>query len=187
MKFTLSIAFALLSVGLASAAAVPTDLESRGGIFPVCSPVRCLLSVPFLRAYNPQIVNHFYTTNSREMNNAVRNSGYTAEGTAGFIFSNQQPQTTPLFRLYSASATDHFYMTDLGEKNNAIRSSGYADEGTAGFVYTTAICGSVPLYRLFSAEGKDHFYTTSTSERDSAAGTGYSVEGIAGYVFTSRI
>ncbi|RDB19060.1 hypothetical protein Hypma_014302 [Hypsizygus marmoreus] len=181
MKFTLSLVSALLSIGLASAASIPADLETRGGRpSPVCNAR--YQAVPFLRSYNPQVIDHFYTTNGRELRNAVRNLGYNSEGSAGFIYANRQPQTTPLFRLYSSSATDHFYTTDLGERNNAIRSLGYTDEGLAGWVYTTAICGSVPLYRLYSAQGTDHFYTTSANERDSAAQNGYSVEGVAGYV-----
>jgi Common central domain of tyrosinase/Repeat of unknown function (DUF5648) len=42
---------------------------------------------------------HFYTTSAAERDNAVASFGYTSEGTACYVFDNQQPGTTPLYRL----------------------------------------------------------------------------------------
>ncbi|KAG5717098.1 hypothetical protein E4T56_gene7176 [Termitomyces sp. T112] len=162
MKFSLLFVTALLSV----ASAIPTGLDDSNGL-EARQRGRCgnrNRAVPFYRLYNGQVIDHFYTTNNNEANNAVAVSGYTREGISSYIFQNQQPGTVPFFRLYSASATDHFYTTSASEASNA-QNLGYTSEGVAG------------------ASGTDHFYTTSASERASAIRGGYSDEGVAGYVY----
>ncbi|KAF8870182.1 hypothetical protein BD779DRAFT_612568 [Infundibulicybe gibba] len=140
-------------------------------------------AVPFLRAYNPTLTDHFYTTSAPELDNAVKNLGYANEGSVGRIWTTQQPGTVPLYRLYSDSGTDHFYTTSAPERDNAVANLGYKFESTAGFVYPAAMCGAVPLYRLYSPSATDHFYTPSASERGNAANSlGYSNEGVAGYI-----
>ena len=116
------------------------------------------------------------------MYNAITNLGYNAEGTTGYVFSDQEPHTVPLYRLYSASGTDHFYTTDAQERDNAIANSGYTSEGIAGYIYPDTNCGGLPLYRSYNAQGVDHFYTMSSSESDNAVSSGWSKEGITGYM-----
>ncbi|KAG6891436.1 hypothetical protein C0992_006695 [Termitomyces sp. T32_za158] len=140
-------------------------------------------ATPFYRLYNPQIIDHFYTTSNNEANRAAAR-GYTREGISSEIFRTQQRGTVPFYRLYSASATDHFYTTSASEANSAVQNLGYMSQGIAGYIYPNGNCrDTVPLYRLYSASGTDHFYTTSAAERASAMRIGYSDEGIAGYVF----
>ncbi|KAH0579828.1 hypothetical protein H2248_002656 [Termitomyces sp. 'cryptogamus'] len=181
MKFSLLFVTALLSV----ASAIPTGLDDSNGL-EARQRGRCgnrNRAVPFYRLYNGQVIDHFYTTNNNEANNAVAVSGYTREGISSYIFQNQQPGTVPFFRLYSASATDHFYTTSASEASNA-QNLGYTSEGVAGYIYPNGNCrNTVPFYRLYSASGTDHFYTTSASERASAIRGGYSDEGVAGYVY----
>ncbi|KAK7435362.1 hypothetical protein VKT23_019714 [Stygiomarasmius scandens] len=138
-------------------------------------------SVPLLRGYSPSSTDHFYTTNSAEMTNAVKNAGYSREGNAARVFSAQEPSTIPLYRVFSLAAGDHFYTTSAPERNNAIDNLGYKDEGVAAYIYTSDECGGEPLFRLYNSNAKDHFYTMSAAERDSAVGLGYVLEGIAGY------
>ncbi|GLB43085.1 hypothetical protein LshimejAT787_1205340 [Lyophyllum shimeji] len=117
-------------------------------------------ATPWFRAFNPSVVDHFYTANRQEWLNAINNLGYNNEGIAAYIFRNAQPGTVPFYRLYSSQGTDHFYTRSLAERNNAIRNLGYAPEGITGWIYPNASCGGVPLFRLFQPTEIDHFYTT---------------------------
>ncbi|CAA7264982.1 unnamed protein product [Cyclocybe aegerita] len=141
-------------------------------------------AVPLLRGYSGNWRDHFYTTSLDEMNNAVKNIGFTAEGTAAYVFpgTTGSDGTIPFYRLFNGAHTDHFYTTTAGEVSSASR-LGYDYEGIAGYIYQNANCGGVPLYRLYSGSSVDHFYTTSASERDNAIrNLGYTDEGISGYV-----
>lgn len=143
-------------------------------------------TVPLYRLYQPTIIDHFYTTNISEAQNAIQHLGYNDEGVAARIWPSHAFGTVPLYRLYSPGATDHFYTTNSAERNNAISHLGYNDEGIAGYVYPNRGHGhgGAPLYRLYSSGGTDHFYTMSPAERDNAvAHDGYTYEGIAAYVF----
>ncbi|KAG2343647.1 hypothetical protein BDR05DRAFT_982781 [Suillus weaverae] len=136
----------------------------------------------FLRAFHQTYVDHFYTTNVTEMNNAVTVLGYTREGVAANVFPNQGPSTVPLYRMHNPQVVDHFYTTSYSEVQSAA-ANGYNYEEIAAYVYDTNICGSTAFYRLYSSAGTDHFYTTSASEASNAvAQGGYTLEGIAAYV-----
>ncbi|TBU45612.1 hypothetical protein BD309DRAFT_955748 [Dichomitus squalens] len=174
MKFTLAAAF--ISTVFLSVTALPAAeaarLQRRTCDYP---------TVPLLRAFDPTLTDHFYTTNTVEMNNAVT-QGYDQEGNAATVHPDQTPITVPLYRLYSPSITDHFYTTSASERDNAAQ-NGYTIEGITAYVYETQLCGTVPLYRLFDPSGGDHFYTTSAAERDNAVNSlYYAYEGIAAYV-----
>ncbi|KAG6891434.1 hypothetical protein C0992_006693 [Termitomyces sp. T32_za158] len=161
MKFSLLLATALLSVASALPTEVDDSLEARQ--FVQCGNPDD--TVPFYRLYNSQVVDHFYTTDAQEANNAVARYGYTAEGISSYIFPSQESGTTPFYRLYSPTAMDHFYTTSASEANSASQNLGYNYEGIAGYIYPNRGCrGTVPFYRLYSPSGMDHFYTTSASE-----------------------
>lgn len=77
-------------------------------------------AVPLYRYWNPQISDHFYTTDWNEL--GVGRFGWSLEKIEGYVFSTQLPGTVPLYRYWSASSSDHFYTTDwneLGEGNNS--------------------------------------------------------------------
>ncbi|KAG5644320.1 hypothetical protein DXG03_008678 [Asterophora parasitica] len=161
---------------------VQRDVEARA----TCPEQR--RAVPWYRAYNPQAVDHFYTTDQAEFNNAVSNLGYNDEGIAALIFNQPQRGTVAFYRDFNSQRIDHFYTTDLQESNNAIQNDGYTSEGITGWIYPDSSCrGTVPLYRLFNPTGFDHFYTTNANERNSAVQDGYNDEGIAGYVIPFRV
>ncbi|KAJ3753737.1 hypothetical protein EV360DRAFT_30125, partial [Lentinula raphanica] len=137
-------------------------------------------AVPLLRAYTLSGSDHFYTTNSTEMSNALAAS-YSFEGDAAFVWSTQETSTVPLYRMFSQNSNDHFYTIDANETSEAL-SLGYAfesDSHIAGYVYPYSVCGASPIYRLYSSSGGDHFYTMSRTE--GSAAPGYVVEGIAGF------
>ncbi|KIK57265.1 hypothetical protein GYMLUDRAFT_122415, partial [Collybiopsis luxurians FD-317 M1] len=137
-------------------------------------------ATPLLRAYSGSASDHFYTTNSTEMNNALTGS-YAFEGDAAFVWTSQEGSTVPLYRLFSQSLSDHFYTVDPTEANNS-QSLGYTYDtptGIAGYVYPYSVCGASPIYRMWNNAVKDHFYTMSITESENA--TGWVIEGIAGY------
>ncbi|KAJ3839085.1 hypothetical protein F5878DRAFT_141290 [Lentinula raphanica] len=137
-------------------------------------------AVPLLRAYTLSGSDHFYTTNSTEMSNALAAS-YSFEGDAAFVWSTQETSTVPLYRMFSQNSNDHFYTIDANETSEAL-SLGYAfesDSHIAGYVYPYSVCGASPIYRLYSSSGGDHFYTMSRTE--GSAAPGYVLEGIAGF------
>ncbi|KAF8152594.1 hypothetical protein B0H34DRAFT_800993 [Crassisporium funariophilum] len=156
-------------------------IAARAGPAKACGDPRN--TVPLLRAYKPG-TDHFYTTDAAEMTRATSSLGYIDEGTTGYVFANQEPQTVPLYRTYSNAALDHFYTADLNERNNAISNLGYSDEGVVGYVYSNTNCGALPLFREYSNAQTDHFYTMSAAERDNASSNlRYTQEGISGFIF----
>ncbi len=105
----------------------------------ICSVVVCLPAqqyegtVPFYRLFNLGIVDHFYTTNAAERDNAVANLQYNYEGIAGYVYpSAEYYGVVPLYRLFSPGATDHFYTSDAAERAVAL-TEGYMDEGIAAY------------------------------------------------------
>ncbi|KAE9392835.1 hypothetical protein BT96DRAFT_261406 [Gymnopus androsaceus JB14] len=58
-------------------------------------------AIPLLRAYSSIGTDHFYTTNSSEMSNAVAVDAYTFEGDATFLWATQETNTVPLYRMFN--------------------------------------------------------------------------------------
>ncbi|KAF8881507.1 hypothetical protein BD779DRAFT_1445442, partial [Infundibulicybe gibba] len=120
-----------------------------------------------------------------EFNNAVRTLGYTDRGSAGHIWTSQQPGTVPLYRLWDSLGQDHFYTTSATERDNAVASMKYTNEGIAGFAYPGRMCGATALFRLFSPSRSDHLYTQNKAERMGLTRPGastYIAEGISAYI-----
>ncbi len=92
-------------------------------------------TTPLYRAYSQSAVDHFYTADLYEKNNAVANLRYADENIAGYIYADQFCGAEPLFRVYSPSAKDHFYTMSVNEKNNAVTSLGYVDENIMGYIF----------------------------------------------------
>lgn len=141
-------------------------------------PISSDPGVPFYRYYHHKIVDHFYTTNWKELGNGK--DGWSYEGIQCNIYSSLEPGTVPLFR-YWRSGSDHFYTTNLKEigtsTHGQVGNYGYRSEGVAGYCYPDDRAGVEPLYRFYNERHNDHFYTTTLSE-----GQGLKYEGIACYV-----
>ena len=59
-------------------------------------------------------------------------------------------------------------------------------EGVSSNIFGSQIANSVPLIRLFNGKSIDHFYTISQEEADTVIDlSGYTEEGIAGFVFSN--
>lgn len=101
------------------------------------------------------------------------------------------------YYLYNDAAADlrPFFRCSLGgftfyTESNDCELTG-APLATIGFIAPRpaegmpGTCGSVPLYRMSNSANGWHFYTVSAPERDSAVASGWTDEGVAGYVWTT--
>lgn len=130
------------------------------------------------------MVDHFYTTNSSEIQQLLDYYGFTTEEktSTGHIFLTEQPETVPLFRLYSLGAADHMYTTSKSVLDHVVKRLGYTVEGILGFVYTEDGPDRAPFFSLHNPDINDHYYTTSADQRDDAAKNGWAIQGGVGYL-----
>ncbi len=86
--------------------------------------------------YSPAAVDHFYTTDEAQRNNAINNLGFNDEGIAGYIYpsTSQLCTSVPFYRMYQPTTHDHFYTTNEAERDNAIKNGGYQEEHIAGYI-----------------------------------------------------
>ncbi|KAG4072235.1 hypothetical protein HA402_005957 [Bradysia odoriphaga] len=139
--------------------------------------------VPLHRLYHRVVRDHFYTTSTREADNAATSLGYIREMSPGLVATNQcdcecGASLQPVIRLYKKTNAagpnrrdDHFYTTNSTEATEAVKSLGYKRVGTA--YYCSAVkdkCGAkLALHSAFKLAkvvpipkpGKDHKLTTS--------------------------
>jgi cytolysin (calcineurin-like family phosphatase) len=90
--------------------------------------------IPFYRAFNPTIFDHFYTTSEAEYINACEHLGYNPEGIQCYVFPaniSGNDALVPLYRLYHPRLSDHFYTVNIVEVGIAER-DGYQLETTPG-------------------------------------------------------
>jgi len=131
---------------------------------------------------------HFYTTNRDELGDGK--DGYKYEGIAGYIYPEDAVKINliPLYRYFNPKSGDHFYTTNLDELGKEGK-GGYNYEGIAGKVfpaYDHTVPNLVPLHRYHNAKSGDHFYTTDLTELGINGKVGYTHEGIACYIQTSK-
>src|SRR5579884_1251984 len=157
-----------------------------GGSFALASTRALVFSsvnhtVPLYRLRHNGNTDHFYTTNAKERDDAVKKAGYVYEGIQCYVFSSQVSDSVPFYRLrHNGSDIDHFYTASASERDAAVKKFGYTYEGIQCYVLAS---GNVPLYRLNHSGDADHFYTTDPAELNSAIKkNGYTYEGVAGYV-----
>jgi hypothetical protein len=69
--------------------------------------------VPLYRYWNPTTIDHFYTTNFRELGRG--RFGYRYEGIQGYVSPRRLRGTVPLYRYWNPTIRDHFYTTNFRE------------------------------------------------------------------------
>ncbi len=137
-------------------------------------------TVPFLRYFNQDTGDHFYTTRYTELGEAAQ--GYSFEWAEGYIRSTAASGTVALYRYWNPTTWDHFYTTNFNELGYG--ALGYNYEKIEGYVYSQQQTGTVPLYRYYNPSTAHHFYTTDYSEYGSGR-DGFQLEWIQCYIFRS--
>ena len=142
---------------------------------------------PLYRYWNPDIKNHLYTTNIREIGTSVvgekGNHNYISEGIQCIIFGSQAAGTASLHRYWNGVTRDHLYTTNHKEVGQGTGRQGYTYQGVTGYCYPQPTPGTVPLYRYWNAQSKDHFYTTTANEPQQKRMNGYRSKGVVCHVF----
>lgn len=105
-------------------------------------------------------------------------AGYLNKALAFRLYRSDTPGTRELYRWYSQSRGSHYYTTSReGDRHT----HGYVLEGPIGNIATSRLPATRELYHWFNPRTGLHFYTTDPKGENSAK-TGYSYEGIVGYV-----
>ena len=92
-------------------------------------------TISLFHLLNPQLGDYFYTTSEAEANNILYKFGYLDRGIAGYLYSQQQPNTVPLYRYYNPHTGAHFYTISAVDGHRVERDFGYQGEGIAGYLY----------------------------------------------------
>lgn len=133
---------------------------------------------------------NFYTVSEQVRDAVVAHYGYIDKGAVAWV--EEAPIASPFKRFWKGPPqNEHFYTSSESEADFVRRQLGYIYEGVEGYIYETlpavAAHGLVPLYRLhkYNRTSGDvkHYYTTSQQVRDSMKQSGWTLDGINGYVW----
>ena len=165
--FSLVLAGLLLATVLAYQPLVPTNARAAASPPPAGVP-----TVPLYRLFAHTTGIHFYTIDVNRKQEAMGSGGWTSEGTAAHILSEQASGTVPLYVLLVKLRFEHEsgdavfgYTTSEQEKNQLLQAGidfldcGYVNKGgtkwkldgngIAGYIASKQLTGTVPLYRLY--------------------------------------
>ncbi|KAJ7034293.1 hypothetical protein C8F04DRAFT_1260058 [Mycena alexandri] len=184
MKLSLTLGFTTIPLLLALCAfgAAAQDMTARAPTPLTCGNSSAAVPMYYLAYPGAAVNDYFYSPSIGDIDIVSRGDGYNFRGVACYVFTTQALSTIPLFHVFGSTMPDNLYTTSAGERDLALE-NGYSDAGTVAYIYPSQICGSVPFYRLYNAPGTAHYYTINGTERNSLLATsGWSDEGIAGYV-----
>ncbi|KAJ3799052.1 hypothetical protein GGU11DRAFT_535224 [Lentinula aff. detonsa] len=134
-------------------------------------------AAPIYRLFNPTVVDHFYTLDASESQNAV-NAGFQDQGIAGFTIL--------------PSANGSVVKDPDSAIPNLLPTTVTASPESQITVTPPSSCANnanaVPLLRAFSGTEADHFYTENSTEMSQvlAAQEGYSFEGDAAFLWSTQ-
>ncbi|KAJ3987920.1 hypothetical protein F5890DRAFT_1583782 [Lentinula detonsa] len=149
-----------------------TPNHTAGYVYPysICG------AAPIYRLFNPESVDHFYTMNIAESQDAMKD-GYQDQGIAGFAMlpsvdgSAVKDSAGPFFLPSTMTALPE------SQASATTTSSSCADDTNA-----------VPLLRAFNSSRTDHLYTTNSTEMNDVdiSLDAYSFEGDAAFVWSTQ-
>lgn len=150
------------------------------------------VAVPRYRLYSPVTKEHLYTTDLNEYNTLAM-VGWNQEGAPYDIYNSAVTiggvTAVPFYRLYNPSDKQHLWTLDVNEKNTLSDGShGWTYERIDGYIFQTQVTGSQALYRLYLPYNgiSLHLWTTDSNEYSTlAASSGWSQEGLIGYVISA--
>jgi hypothetical protein len=143
------------------------------------------------RLYSLILLRHHFTTSSNEYNTLVSFAGaWVGEGVAGRLLDRPGTyngvEAVPFYRLYIPATQGHLWTADPNEYYTLHFIYRYASEGVDGFILPTQAPGTVPLHRLFYPAAQPantrHLWTLDANERAALLASGWTDEGVAGYV-----
>jgi Repeat of unknown function (DUF5648) len=109
-----------------------------GGYTPVgrCFQSQVAGTVPLYRLYSNALVDHFYTIDDNEANQAAQ-YGYVREGVACYVFHDNVAGACPFYRYLSdqgGQMTDHYYTESASDGSFWVQNEGYHYEGIAAYL-----------------------------------------------------
>ena len=142
-------------------------------------PVKGKPAVMFYRKDNGAF--HHFTIYDGEIQNIRASNKWYEYGPQFYAFDHQVPGLVPFYRLQKAG--DHFFTVDATERLNAMKTYGYSNENICCYISAGPIPGTIPLFRI--RKGGIHIYLAELPTAG-LGGNGWTVEGIAGYVWAAR-
>ncbi len=131
------------------------------------------------RIYNPNSGEHFYTTNKKEAEDAVK-AGWNDEGS---LCMAPKASNVPVYRLFNPNARDagsHHFTISSKERADLVK-AGWVDEGVAFYSVTNG--KGVKLLRAYNKNDGGHNFTISEAEQKKIVEAGWADEGLAWYVY----
>ncbi|KAI0794576.1 hypothetical protein C8Q74DRAFT_1194705, partial [Fomes fomentarius] len=97
-------------------------------------------TVPLYKLFNAAQHDHLLTASAEEMQDVVKNRGYSYQGITAYIHPAAQAGCTemvPLYRLYNPTFQEHTYELTKPSTNSStgITPEGYFYEGITGYVF----------------------------------------------------
>lgn len=90
-------------------------------------------TVAFLRYWNPNLGDHFYTIDEDELGPGG-SQGFTFENIEAYVYPSAQTGTVPLHRYYHYEHADHFYTINFNTLGNG------SFDGPTGWIYEGVEC-----------------------------------------------
>ena len=131
------------------------------------------------RIYNPNSGEHFYTTNKKEAESAVK-AGWNDEGR---LCMAPKDSDYPVYRLFNPNARDagsHHFTISPKEREDLVK-AGWVDEGVA--FYSAAQNKGTKLWRSYNKNDGGHNFTINIEEHKKVVAAGWTDEGLAWYVY----
>ncbi len=132
--------------------------------------------IPIYRLYNPDNLEHLFTSDLNEKETLYNKHEWGYEGIAWY----SQSSGTPVYRLYQPKLRNHLYTTDLNEVNVLQKYHGWTIDNQGKPLFYSS--GSIPVYRVYNKSLNGlHHWTTDANEYSVLGTRGWSREGAKFY------